>query len=161
MKVSPAPIRDIAVDVPKNVGLTGLMTAVWLNWVTHLWQSLGRVSARVGGVSLETQGAAIATTAIATTALSTGLYRVTYSVRVTRAATTSSSLTVTIGWTAGGIACSQAGAAVVGNTTASQQNGTFVVRADVATTITYALAYASVGGTSMQYRVDVVVEELP
>ena len=158
MRVSPAPIRDVVVNLTER---TGYMTTVWLDWFTHVWNRLQLASAKVGGVSLETQFTTITTTAIPTTALATGLYRVSYSVRVTRAATTSSSLTLTIGWTAGGVACSQSGAAVTGNTTASQQNGSFVVNSDGGTTITYALAYVNVGGTSMLYRADVVVEELP
>jgi hypothetical protein len=49
------------------------------------------------------------TTPLATGALSTGRYRVSYYARITTPATTSSSLSITLGWTNDGQACTQDG----------------------------------------------------
>ena len=46
------------------------------------------------------------------------------------------------------------------NTTAKVLTGSWVLRVDQTTTITYATTYASVGATPMQYRLDVVVEQV-
>ena len=83
-----------------------------------------------------------------------------YHARVTQAATTSSSLPVTVGYTDGGVAVTRASAALTGNTTASATGADVVVRADTNTTLTYATSYSSSGGTPMQYALDVSVEVL-
>jgi hypothetical protein len=133
----------------------------WLDWLLEAATRLNASPFRVQTVALTAQGAAITTTAIPTPVLPQGLYRATYSLRVTRAASSSSSATVTLGWTDGGVACSQAFAAVTGNTTATVQTGTFLVRSDADEDITYAVAYASVGATTMQFSLDVVLEAVP
>lgn len=134
----------------------------WQQWFNELVQRVNLKPTRIGApVELSAQGASIGATAYPAFTLSAGLYRVSYTARVTQAATTSSSLTVTIGWTEGGVSLTQAGAAMTGNTTGTQQNGTIVLRLDQAATITYATTFASVGGTPMRYRLDVLVEALP
>lgn len=140
---------------------TGQLPLPWLAWFRDLSNQVNAAPFRVQTVSLVGQGAAIPTTSLPIASLPTGLYRVTFALRVTRAATTSSSATVTIGWPDGTIACTQAFAAVTGNTTATVQSGTVLVRADNDGPITYAVAYASVGGTSMQFALDVCVEAIP
>ena len=130
----------------------------WLNLVSD---AVNAAAQQIGTVALATQGAAVTTTTIPAPVLSTGLYRVSYSLRITRAATVSSSATLTLGWTSNGVACTQAGAAVTGNTTSTQQNGVLVIAADVSTVVTYAVAYASAGATSMQWALDVRLEACP
>lgn len=116
---------------------------------------------QLGSVSLTAQGATIAATPVPMPDLTAGMYRVSYAARITRAGSVSSSLTVTIGWTRS-VALTQAGAAMTGNTTATQQNGTFFIRNDANASITYATTYADGGGAiAMQYELDVVVEKLP
>ena len=44
--------------------------------------------------------------------------------------------------------------------TATVGSGSVIVRIDQATAITFATTYASVGGTPMQYRLDMAVEQL-
>jgi len=49
---------------------------------------------------------------------------------------------------------------MTGNTTATVGSLTFLVRVDKATAITYATTYVSVGATAMQYRLDVLCEQV-
>ena len=118
---------------------------------THLLASL----------RLQAQGAAIAVTAFDMPVLEAGLYKVTYFARITRAASTSSQLNVNVVFTDGAIVCTMDGAAIAGNTTATVESESFLVRIDRATTIRYSTTYASVGATTMQYGVDFVVESVP
>lgn len=89
-----------------------------------------------------------------------GLMRVNLYARITRAATTSSSLTPTFRWTANGIALSRTYTAVTGNTTSTILLDTFPARMDANTALTYETAYASVGATSMTYSLEMAVERL-
>jgi len=136
-----------------------LVSVPWLRYFEQQGQEVASASRSQASTSLSTQGAAIGATPILVTS-STGLYRVTIYLRITRAASVSSSATVSIGWTDTGVAVTYTLPAVTGNTTTSFISETVMVRADGATGITYAVAYASVGGTSMQYSLDVVVEAL-
>lgn len=160
MRSDPVPIRDDVLSMDNRTGVSSKLSHIWERWMMWLEQAMHDVDRTIGRVSVRSYGAAITTTAVPTPGLATSLYVVRYALRVARAATTSSSLTVTCGWVDGGVGCSQAGVAVTGNTTASQQNGSLVVRADKGTTITYAVAYASVGATSCQYHLDVTVTEM-
>lgn len=136
----------------------GTVTRRWLQWFGIHTDRINAGPDRLVFKQLTAQGAAIAATSFVTPSLSPGVYRVSYYARITRAASTSSSLTVTVGHTDGAIAITQAGAAMTGNTTATVQSGTAVVRIDSATPITFATAYSSSGATTMQYRLDLVLE---
>lgn len=105
------------------------------------------------------QAASIGATALSvgTTA---GLFRVSVLANITRAATTSSSLAVTVAWTAGGVALSKTYTAITGNTTATYLAETLPVRIDASTSLTYATTYASVGATTMQYQLELCVERV-
>lgn len=111
----------------------------------------------VGSASVTAQGASIATTTLVDTE-ETGLYRTTFSLRITQAATVSSSAQVTLGWTQASVSATQTFAAVTGNTTATQQSDSVTVLSDAGTPITYAVVYASVGATPMLYSFDAFVE---
>ena len=86
------------------------------------------------------------------------LVRVSWVLRIVRAATVSSSAQITIAWTDGGQAMSAVQAAVTGNLVTSGQTGTLLVRHDPNTDVTAALTYASVGATAMRYDLDVITE---
>ena len=130
----------------------------WLEQQTRVEES----PAQIGRVSLTAQGASIGATSIGLPAVAASLYRVSYIARISRAGSVSSSLTVTFGWTRSSVSISQAGAAITGNTTATQQNGTLTIRVDANSPLTYSTTYADGGGaTSMQYELDVRVEKLP
>lgn len=135
----------------------------------------GGVPSELATVDLTTQAAAIADTTLYTPA-STGLFRVSIYLQVTRAATTSSILggatgvvikfndgdgnvaqanTAALATTAGAIAITAAG-----NTTATNLEGTMVVYARTGVAITYAIGYTSVGVTTMQFAAHLKVEAL-
>ncbi len=78
-------------------------------------------------------------------------YLVTYYLVRTRAATTSSSLTVSVAFNDGVTNQTNTSSADTTNTLGHQFSGSFVVYAAASTSITYTITYASVGGTTMQY----------
>lgn len=141
--------------------LSGFASSDWINWFLELVNRMNRAPEKIGAVSLTNQSASIGATSIGIPAPSTGRFRVGYYIRQTQAATTSASLTVTMGWTDDGVSCTQAGAALTGNTTATQQNGTLTVKADQATGLTYSVTYASVGATPCKFKFEAIVEALP
>ena len=74
-------------------------------------------------------------------------------------------MTVTISWMDGDVAQTQSGAAMTGNATTTQQNGSFLIHNgpnSVATNdvVKYATTYASSGGTTMQYSLYVLIESV-
>jgi hypothetical protein len=105
--------------------------------------------------------AAITTTPLPTEALAPGLYRVSVYLRITQAASVSSSATVTITWTDDGVACSYAYPAVTGNTVASVLVAPpLLLDVEQSSPVSYSVAYASVGGTSMIFKIAVVLERV-
>lgn len=123
-------------------------------------------------VHLTAQGAAISTTTLLTPAAS-GMFRLNVYSKVTRAATTSSTLgAVTIGFTdaTDSVAqtlvlalMNQAGTMATtntGNATSSKLCGSTVIWAKAAVAITYAVAYVSSGTTTMQYEFHIEAEPL-
>lgn len=152
---APLPLRDRLVEPG------GFLTPAWLQYLTHLPQSLDAIPSRLATESLTVQSASVAASSIGGT-LQGGLYRVSYFAYVTQAATTSSGLIVTIGWTQDGIAKTISGADMTGNTTATVQSGSMLIRkgTNTAIPITYATTYASVGATPMLYGLDVTLEKI-
>jgi hypothetical protein len=114
------------------------------------------VGAIFGSVTLTAQGAAITATNLYTATV--GMYRVCYDVQVTRAATTSSSVGVTIGWN-NGSAQTKSSTAVATNVLNAEDGSCYVMNSTAAN-ITYATTYSSSGGTSMQYALRVTAEQL-
>lgn len=138
------------------------VTDDWRWWFQGLKDGIDRAAQRVGSaVALTAQAATIAATALPTGTLAAGLYRVSWFLRITQAATTDSSVAVTIGATVDGVATSQAGEALTSNTVGAVQSGSVIVEADQASSITYAVAYSSTGATACQFALDVVVEGMP
>ena len=148
---------------------TGLVSNTWFEYFLQL-QDRAANSAYVIAKEFDTltdQSAAIAATSLTistptglTTKLSKGLYRVSTYARITQAASTSSSLTVTLRWTDGTVACLSSGSAVSGNTTATTGSLDLMIRSDADADITYETAYSSSGATAMQYRLDIVLEQV-
>lgn len=136
-------------------GTRALMTTAWTSWVTALWRKVS-----VGTLQRTAAEAALTTTALDVLDGDTALVRVSWVLRISRAATSSSSAQVTIGWTDGGQAMTSVAAAVTGNTLTSGQQGSLLVRRDTRTDVTVALAYSSTGATTMQYDLDVITEAL-
>ena len=155
-----APTPAFVVERPVvQQSITGRVTQAMRYWLLSLADRLNRTPEVVQTVTLTTQTASLGATTISVLSLPEGVYRLSAAARITTAASSSSSLTLTFGWTQG-VACTASSAAITGNTTAT--TGSFVVmaRADEATALTYATTYASSGGTAMVYRIDVVVEQV-
>jgi hypothetical protein len=148
-------------DLPPGMkdGLEGTITDPWIRYMQTLQTVVSAQPQRISLMELDTQGASIGATALPTPTLTEGLYRITWYAAITRAGSVSSSLTVTLAWTDRAIAKTYSGAAIVGNTTATVQSQTQMVRSDANSPITYATTYADGGGAvSMQYALDLVVE---
>ena len=155
-----APTPEFVVERPvARQSITGRVTQAMRYWLLSLADRINRTPEVVQTVTVTGQSASIATTTISVLSLPQGVYRLSAAARVTTAATTSSSLLVTFGWTQA-VACTAASAAVTGNTTATTISFAVVVRADEASNLQYATTYASSGGTAMVYRLDVSVEQL-
>lgn len=165
---APLPTRDpIAVPHPQDQR-TPLVEKLprlvvgdkFVRWFSGLAGEVNARPKRQIHRKLTAQAAAIATTPLAIGTVYEGIWRVSVTVRVTRAATTSSEVRVTISWTEGGVAQSEQTTLLNGNLTSTREGRTFIIRADGSTPISYATSYASVGATTMQYSLDVVAEEL-
>lgn len=164
----PMPLND-PIARPRKRGLKtsdrddneGKLTEVWIPYLQSQ-NTIASTSIRLttSPVSLSAQAASIGVTAIPTTSLASGLYRVSYYARITTASGATSSLTVTIHWTDGGISCSLSSAALTGNTTATVGTGTALVNIDGASPVSYSTAYASTGVPAMSYALSIVLEAM-
>lgn len=133
-------------------------------WLFGLWTRVKTLIQLVGTpLSLTNQSAAIATRTIFAV-IQNGVYRVEYWIEVTQIPTTSYSLTVTLSWRDNSVTKSQAFTALTGapGTLALgfQTNALPLIRCDSGTSVSIAVAYASVGATVCVYRVDACVELL-
>ena len=137
------------------------VTPNWRSWLSALVVTIRAVPERIKTVSLTAQSAAISTTAIPALEIHEGLYRVSWIARISQAATTSSSLAVTITHVRSAVTCTQSGSAITGNTTATVQSGSVLLYVDADTDISYSTAYASVGATAMNYEIFLVLERIP
>lgn len=143
------------------IGLFAKVNQQWDNWFQLLAGAINRTAQQLGSASLSTQSASVSATNLNSGTLSAGLYRVSYSQAVTRAATGSSSLTSRFDWTFNGVAQSVTNAAMTGNTTTTHQEAVMPIQVDASTNVTYTLTYASSGATSMQYAFRASLEALP
>lgn len=148
------PLSDPLVDQRR------LATWPWQQFFGAQSQQQAQTSVVVGRVDASSQGAAIASTSIPIQTVRSGLYQVSYYVAVTQAAGTSSSLSVSLGWTQDSVSQTYTGSTLTGNTTTTLENliQPFVV--DSGSTITYSTTYASSGTPSMEYRLYIVAEFL-
>lgn len=137
----------------------GLITRAWRLFLRQQNDSLSYATVNAGSVSKTVQQASIGATPVPMT-VNVGFYRVSVYARRTQAATTSSDLKVDIGFTESGTSLTVTTGTDSTNTTTKVLTGSWVLRVDQTTTITYATTYASVGATPMQYRLDVVVEQV-
>lgn len=156
--IDPVPIRT---PVAEQVNFVSVLHREIVNFLNQLRDRLLGTSNVVGTVDLEDQSAAVTTTDVPTSPLQAGAYRLSYQLRVTRAATTSSSTNVTLGWTFGAVSCSQIFTYLTSNTTATQTSDAITVNIDAGTPITYAVTYSSAGATAMQYGFTLFVESWP
>lgn len=156
-----------------NVALTAKITTY-----NAIATAANGVASIVAAVDLTAQGAAIASSTLyAVPAASNGIYRITWYFKVTRAATTSSTvggangfqigftdatdsvvigLSSTYGWGANSNNTRNDNS----NTTGAFVSGTTVVWAKASTNILYAIDYTSSGVTTMQYELHIRVQQL-
>lgn len=156
----PSTLLDRLKLKPEERKYIGILNGPYLEYLTRLSDTVDTSNARVGSTELATQGATIAATDISGSLIKAGLYHISYSVQVTRAATTSSSIIVTFQWTRGGVTQTFARAAVTGNTLTTHDEFVIPIKTDQNSPITYAVTYASVGATSMQYALDIVLSKV-
>ena len=159
--LSIAPTPEVVVE-PAVVEsrITGRVTQVMRYWLLSLMDRLNATPQTLDTVQASTQAASISATNFAILSVLPGVYRLSMGARISRAATTSSSLIVTFGWVSSAVACTTSSTAMTGNTTATVGSLTVLVRVDEATAITYATTYASAGGTTMQYSLDLSCEQI-
>ena len=155
--LAPTPAIVVEQDVT-NGRISGRLTFLMRYWLLSLADRINATPEILASVKASTQAASISATSFSILSVSPGLYRLSMSARISRAATTSSSLIVTFGWTSGGVSCTTASPAMTGNTTATVGSLTVLARVDEATAITYATTRATAGGTTMQYDLDVSCE---
>lgn len=136
-------------------------------WGDDLNANFGKIDANVTSKVIElqllNQSAAIPVSGFSPIISISGLYRVNYYARVTQAASGSSTLgPFQTNWRdpngdqdVGYVSTSSSG-----NTLTTQINGTFVVAASASIASNFQMAYASSGGTPMQYCLRVSVEFL-
>lgn len=148
----PFPSREPPIDAA-----TGLFQLRWLTWLRGLREQVDLNPSRITTVSLANQNASIGTTAIPTSTLVAGLYQAQYFARVTTAAVTSSSLTVTFTATDDAQSYSLSGTAITGNTVDSTGTGTFLLSVDGASPVSYSTTYASNGAGQMVYKLEIVL----
>jgi hypothetical protein len=141
------PIQDPVID-PKN---EHRLTESWLRWFGRLPSMLQSIPNIINTIQVAGESDSLPATDFSNTSLEMGLYRATYRVQITQAATVSSSLVVTFSWTDGGVAQSASGTAIVGNTTSTGQSDTILLHVDAGTEVQYSTTYASVGATPMVY----------
>lgn len=138
------------------------MAKAWILWIQDAL--VPRIQACPQVLStvkiLTGQVASIGATALPLGLLSAGIYRISIYGRVTTAAGVNSSLTLTVGFTEGGVPVTISGAANVSNSINSAQGFVFQVPIDRSTAITYATTYASAGAPVMAYEIQVLAERV-
>src|SRR5438105_234442 len=139
------------------VSQTGLMGERWYRWLSLIVSRMQSAVLGVASVHRTGISGSIGATTIYTPTQAKG-FRVSWGARISTPATTSSSLTVTVNWTQGGVACSKSFTALTGNTTATADGNSVPIWPDSGQPIQYATTYASVGGTAMVHQLDLAVE---
>jgi hypothetical protein len=143
-----------------NYGRFGFDSTAQAFQISNNGSTVGRVVGSFKPVDLLTQAASITATNLWASAPA-GMYQVAYYVEITRAATTSSSIKLTVGFTDDtGAESIDVAAAVTSNATGVAAAGSQTIYLPAAGNITYATAYVSVGATTMQYAVHLRVKAL-
>lgn len=136
------------------------VSSSWGNWFNSILVRLLAATQIIGRVALLDQTAVVVAANLPAALPTTGLYRVSWYFRITRAATTSSAVRLTLGWVDATRAMTFQGANINGNTLDSYESGTLIVLADIDTFLTYAASYSSVGATSAGFELSITVEAL-
>lgn len=155
-QLSPVPFRNVLTVVNQWI-----VTHDWRRWFQELKDRIDLSPVRIGSAAALTgQVATIGPVALVTPSLQTGLYRVSWLLRITQAATVSGSLQIAIFATVGGVVTTQTAAALASNVLGDVQSGSVLVTVDPGTDISYRVTYASVGAAVLTFTSDVYVEAL-
>lgn len=138
----------------------GLITEPWVSYLSQQSLVISQSMTRINSVSLTNQSASIGATDMSGGVISAGLYEIKYYARITQAATTSSSLTITFDWTDGAVSPSVSGTAITGNTTSTVQSGSYLIRVDNLSPVRYSTTYGSVGATPMKHSLYITLSEV-
>lgn len=152
--VAPAP------DQTAVLVKAGVHSPPWRTWFRELRARLLATPLLVVRRSYVDQAAALAAVAVVRAGVA-DLYRVTWQMHTTRASSIGSAWTVVLRWTDAGAACASSSATVSGNAVTDTATASVLVHADAGTAVTIETTYVSSGATAMQYRLDVVVEQMP
>lgn len=147
------PVREAITDGD------GLIRNAWRLFLRGQNDTISVAPIRAGTKVLTLQAASIAATPVPMV-VEAGLYRVSVYARRTQAATTSSQLTVDVGFTESAVSLTVTTGMDATNTVTKVLAGSWLLRVSASSTITYATTYVSVGATPMQYRLDVIVEQV-
>jgi hypothetical protein len=139
-----------------------MVSPLWLRWLVGLGQFQQQTASQpVTPITAVDGAASIATTSLAPTATSAGLYRITWYFRLTQASAGTSDLQITIRWSDHGQAMGHSGPNLTSNTVTSFDTGTIMVYSDSGALITYELTYISMGGPPEAiYNLYVVIESV-
>lgn len=156
----PLPFIPWRAPVIQDLKARLLGSEAWGQWIIALQRAVDSTPQRFGMlVEPGTLAAALPAQTLATVP-ATGLYRVNYYALITQAASVSSSLTFTIRWTDGGVAYLFTNAALVNGLAGATQTVLRPLHVDQGAAVTIEAAYASVGGTPMQYQLHAWVEAI-
>lgn len=160
LEFASAPVRDPIAE-ENEAGLL-MLGRKWIDYFSALTLRIETSAQRLNKTAIVANGTSIGTTPVPLGALAGGLYRLTYYFRITQPASVSSSLSVTLGWTDGGVTCAYSTPLPIvnGNTVSTVRGDTIMIRSDQAAPLTYSTTYVSVGGTPMLYSLDLVVEQM-
>ena len=159
MSLNPLPLPSDTPMVEPNDEKALLITFPWLQALVTRDQQQALSSERVVDEAITAQAASIGATPLVV-GESGGFFAVNIYARITRAATVSSSFQLTLAWTEGAQALTKVFTALTANTVTTYQAEVFPLRVDANTAFTYAVAYASVGATTMQYSLELVVQRI-
>lgn len=147
------PIRETLVDGSQYI------TRAWRNYLFSVQNVANTASQVLRSITLSGQSASIFPTPIPIGTITAGFYQVSVYELVTVSAP-ASSLTVTIGWTDAGLACTRVVPALVNGLAGANTSLVFPIHCDNDSPITYQVAYASTPAGLMVYALGVLVEAL-
>lgn len=151
-------VQDVIAWLSKTDDRTGRITGPWNDYLTNQEAQVSASLVSVNSVSLTDQTASIGATDMSGGGLAAGLYQMAAYAAISQPAGTSSSLTITIGWTYRGVSQTYVAAAITGNlVTSVQPNTALLLSVDANSPITYAAAYVSVGAPVMKYDLAVTL----
>lgn len=138
------------------------MAKPWIVWIQNalvprLQQAAQLLTALALGTTVPLSGS-IGATPLPLGVLAGGRYRVSTYARIVTPDGVSSSLTVSIRWTEGGVALVVSGAAMVGDSITTVQSETYLLTIDAVSAISYSTVYASNTPNQMKYRLSILVE---